>query len=209
VDYKVIGVVENFHFESFHKPIGPVLFTLKPRKSYLITKISGNNPDKTIDYIEKQWKSITGQNIMNYQIISDLYDRVYKEESQFGQTVLFFTLLAIFLACLGLFGLTAISTTQRTKEIGIRKVLGANFITLNAMLLKQYTKWVALANIIAWPTAYILMENWLQNYAYKINLGVTYFITAGIIALGISILTISYLAIRTARSNPVNSLRYE
>jgi len=209
VDYKVIGIVENFHFESFHKPIGPVLFTLKPWKSYLITRINGNNPDKTIDYIEKQWRTITGQNIMNYQVISDLYDRVYKEESQFGQTVLFFTLLAIFLACLGLFGLTAISTTQRTKEIGIRKVLGANFVALNVMLLKQYTKWVALANIVAWPTAYFLMRNWLQNYAYKIDLAITYFIAAGIITLGISIITITYLAVRTARSNPVNSLRYE
>jgi len=209
VEYEVIGVVENFHFESFHKPIGPVLFTLKPRKTYILAKISGNEFPQTIQYIENQWKTITGQNVMNYQVINKLYERIYKEESNFGQIVLFFTFLAIFLACLGLFGLTAISTTQRTKEIGIRKVLGANFISLNMMLLKQYTKWIMIANLIAWPVAYMLMKNWLQNYAYKINLGLHYFIIATLLTLVISVITISYLAIRTARSNPVDSLRDE
>lgn len=209
VDYKVIGVVKNFHFESLHEPVGPVVFTLKPRKRCVLVRISEENFQETIQYLEEEWKEVTGNNVMSYQMIDDLYENLYKSETKFGETVLFFTILAIFLACLGLFGLTALSTTRRTKEIGIRKVLGANFMSLNIMLLRQYTRWVLIANIVAWPAAYFLMKEWLQNYAYKINLSISYFLAAGLITLIISLLTITYLAIRTSATNPVNSLRYE
>jgi len=209
VSYKVIGVVKDFHFESFRKPIGPVIFTLKPRKDYILARIKEENYNETVQYIEKEWTSVTGNQVMNYFSINQMFKNMYQSESQFGETVLFFTFLAIFLACLGLFGLTAISTTLRTKEIGIRKTLGARFISLNLMLLRQYTKWVMIANVVAWPVAYYLMREWLRNFAYKIQLDISYFILAGLFTLLISIITISYLAVKASRANPVDSLRYE
>ena len=118
-------------------------------------------------------------------------------------------MLAIFIACLGLFGLASFVTEQRTKEIGIRKVVGASVTEIVMLLSKEFTKWVVLANFIAWPAAYFLMDNWLKNFAYRINLNISIFIYAGVIALAIALITVSYQAIKAATANPVNSLKYE
>ncbi|MBS3808273.1 MAG: ABC transporter permease [Bacteroidales bacterium] len=209
VDYQVIGVVKDFHYESLHKPIGPVLFTLKPRKQMIMARISEGHFDEATGYIKKQWEAITGDNFLGYTQVSKAYERMYQSESRFAEKVLFFTVLAIFLACLGLFGLTAISTTRRIKEMGIRKTLGADIMSLNWLMLRQYTRWVVYSNMVAWPLAYYLMRQWLENFAYRIDLNLEFFLAGGAITLLISILTISWLASRVAHTNPAHCLRDE
>ncbi len=209
VDYQVIGVVEDFHYESLHKPIGPVLFTLKPRKQVILTRISKNHFKEATSYIKKTWEDITGDYFLGYTRISKAYKRMHQSESRFAEKVLFFTILAIFLACLGLFGLTAIYTTRRTKEMGIRKALGANALSVNWLMLRQYTRWVVLANIVAWPLAFYLMRQWLENFAYRIDLNFWFFLAGGMVTLVISMLTLTWFAARLSRINPAWCLRNE
>jgi len=209
VDYQVIGVVGDFHYESLHKPIGPVLFTLKPWKLMILARISKGHLGEATSYIKERWKAITGDNFLGYTQVSAAYDQMYQGESRFADKVLFFTILAIFLACLGLFGLTAISITRRTREMGIRKALGANILSLNWLMLKQYTRWVVFSNIVAWPLAYYLMRQWLENFAYRIDLNLGFFLAGGAVTLLISILTIFWLALRVAQTNPAHCLRDE
>jgi putative ABC transport system permease protein len=145
----------------------------------------------------------------DYTFLDEAFDRKYKAEEKLGKIFSYFTLLAIFIACLGLFGLAFFTAEQRTKEIGIRKALGASITGIIMLLSKEFTKWVLLANIIAWPIAYVAMNRWLQNFAYRINMGLGTFIIAALLALIIALLTVGYQAIKTARANPVESLRYE
>ena len=209
VDYRVIGVVKDFHYESLHKPIGPVLFTLKPRKHVILAEITQGRLDEATSFIKEKWEEVTGDHFLGYTNISRAYNRMYHNESQFAEKVLFFTLLAIFLACLGLFGLTAISATRRTKEMGIRKALGANALSVNWLMLRQYTRWVLFSNVVAWPLAYYLMRQWLEHFAYRIDLGLWFFLAGGLATLVISVMTISWIATRLSRINPAESLRDE
>ena len=137
------------------------------------------------------------------------FDNLHQSELRAGQFFTIFAVLAIFIACLGLFGLAAYTTQQKTKEIGVRKVLGASVSSIVIKLLRQFTKWVILANIIAWPLGYFIMKNWLQNFAYRIDLNPSYFILSGFITLLIAIITVSYLTINAANRNPIKSLKYE
>lgn len=141
--------------------------------------------------------------------MADLFYAKYKTEQNFGGIMTVFAAIAIFIACLGLFGLASFTAERRTKEIGIRKVLGASVSEIFTLLCREFTKWVLLANIIAWPIAYYFMNKWLQNFAYQINIGLGIFLASGMIALVIALLTVSYRSIKAATANPVDSLRYE
>jgi len=145
----------------------------------------------------------------DYTFLDETLDSKYKAEEELSKIFSCFTLLAIFIACLGLFGLASFTAEQRTKEIGIRKALGASITGIIMLLSKEFTKWVLLANIIAWPIAYVAMNRWLQNFAYRINMGLGTFIIAALLALIIALLTVGYQAIKAARANPVESLRYD
>jgi putative ABC transport system permease protein len=162
-----------------------------------------------MDHIQAVWKDMFGNEPFVYEFVDNTFKRVYKVDIQFSQFVLFFTLLAIFIACLGLFGLTAFSTEQRTKEIGIRKAMGASVLRINNLIIKQYTRWVLWANLVAWPLAWYAMNKWLHGYAYKIELNITYFLVATLVVFMIALLTVSYQSIKAAKTNPVDSLRYE
>jgi putative ABC transport system permease protein len=207
--YNIIGVVRDFHYESLRDPITPLIFTLRPDKLYILVRLAGNRYHEALEYMKSQWKEITGSPSMTHMMVDDSYRNLYTTEARFGKVMLSFALLAILLACLGLFGLTAISVAQRTKEMGIRKAMGANPLRLSLLMIKQYSRWVVISNLIAWPLTWYLMSQWLRDYAYRIDLDLWYFIAAGGITLLISVLTISWLALRTARTNPVHSLRYE
>ena len=134
---------------------------------------------------------------------------MYRKEQQIGTILNSFTLFAVIISCLGLFGLASFLTEQRTIEIGIRKVLGASESGIAVLLSKQFIKWVLIANIFAWPTAYFIMNKWLQSFAYRINIGVWMFVLSAVLAVGIALITVSYQAFKAARANPIDSLRYE
>jgi len=141
--------------------------------------------------------------------LDDAYENQYQTEKQLGTLFQLFGAFAIFISCLGLFGLAAYTAEQKTKEIGVRKVMGATFSNIILLLSKQFTKWILIANLIAWPISYILMRQWLNEFAYRINIGVLIFITSALIALFVAMLSVSYQAIKAAIARPVESLRYE
>ena len=206
----IIGVVRDFHAESLHKKIEPAYFEFAPSNSrYISIKIRSDNISDTINYLEKALKDIDPTIPFDYTFLNETLDSKYKAEEKLSKIFSYFTFLAIFIASLGLFGLASFTAEQRTKEIGIRKALGASVSEIILLLSKEFTKWVLVANIFAWPIAYWAMNSWLQNFAYRINIGLGTFIIAALLALVIALLTVGYQAVKAARVNPVVALRYE
>ena len=159
--------------------------------------------------MKKKWELLQPAFPFEYSFLDEDFDKQYKIDKKLSQIFSYFTFLAILIACLGLFGLASFTAEQRTKEIGIRKALGASVSEIIFLLSKEFTRWVLVANIIAWPLAYFAMNRWLQNFAYRINIGIGTFILAALLALVIALLTVGYQAIKAARANPVEALRYE
>jgi putative ABC transport system permease protein len=210
-EHIIIGVVENYHTSSLHQEIEPLMM-LHPGlywNHYMAVRIQPQNVAATMEFIESKWNEFTGNQPFGYFFMDSFFDKLHKSEQRTGQFFTIFAALAIFIACLGLFGLAAFTAEQKTKEIGVRKVLGASVPSIVSILLKQFTRWVVLANIIAWPIGYFIMKSWLQNFAYHINLKVGYFLLSGIITLLIAVTTVSYLAVNAANKNPVKALKYE
>ncbi|NIM90225.1 MAG: FtsX-like permease family protein [Candidatus Aminicenantes bacterium] len=207
----IIGVVKDFHFHSLHHEIYPMVIRplTGPQGNYTSVKIHPDNIKGTLSTIEKTWKKLSGGQPFEYSFIDDDFNSLYKKEQKTGEIFAMFSILAILIACLGLFGLASFTAEQRTKEIGIRKVLGASASGIIFLLCKEFTKWVLLANIIAWPIAYYAMKKWLQNFAYRINMGADVFIIPTLLALVIALVTISYQSIKASVANPADSLRYE
>ena len=211
----IIGVLKNAHFRSLHVKIEPhVLFFLDDvsvATEYGVVLIKVNS-DKTVEAlatIKGVWKEFNPITPFEYHFLDQKYDSLYRKEQKIGTILNAFTLFAIIISCLGLFGLASFLTEQRTREIGIRKVLGASESSIVFLLSKQFTKWVLISNIFAWPAAYIIMNEWLKSFAYRINIGIWAFVLSGMLAVGIALITVSYQAIRAAWANPVDSLRYE
>jgi len=208
---KVIGVVKNFHFKSLNTRVEPlVVRLLKPQPySYMFIRIRGENVTESIKYLEKTWRDIATVFPFEYQFLDEYYDRTYRAEQRMGKLFNAFTTLAIFIACLGLLGLASFLAEQRTKEIGIRKVLGASVSNIILLLSREFVLLVAISNVLAWPLAFYLMNKWLENYAYHASINLLYFLASALAALGIALLTVSYQAFRAASSDPIDSLRYE
>ena len=207
--YKIIGVVKNFHFESFHQGIGPLCLILKRSTGLISFKVSASKIPAIIRQAETKWKKMASGMPFSYKFMDDSFNEVYKAERRVGIIALSFSALAIIVACLGLFGLATFLAEQKTKEIGVRKVLGASVPAILLMLSKEFIKWIVIANIIAWPLAYYFMNKWLQEFAYRIDINWWLFIYAGCVALVIALITVSFQAIKAATANPVKSLRYE
>jgi putative ABC transport system permease protein len=206
----IIGVVKDFHFESMHSAIRPMaIFPMRGNGRLTAARISAQNIMSTISFIEDTWKEYAFDQAFEYVFMDDEFARIYAAEETTANLFTVFSMLAVFIACLGLFGLAAFITEQRTKEIGIRKVMGASVPEILLILVKEFTKWVLIANIIAWPLSYIGMSSWLENFAYRIDIGWGIFILSGVISLIISILTVSSQVVKAATANPVKSLRYE
>jgi len=172
-------------------------------------KISSLNIPQTLAFIEEKWKNFSPEYPFEYSFLDDSVNRMYGSEQRLGRTFNYFTFIAVFIACLGLFGLASFTAQKRTKEIGIRKVLGASVPKITYLLAKEFIKWVIAANLIAWPVAYYGMSKWLQNFAYHTNLSIQIFIFTTFIAIFIALLTVSYQTVRAAVANPIDSLRYE
>lgn len=209
VPYTVIGVVRDFHFESLHEKIRGHLMKLSGQANRISVRLRPGTIAGTIQSIENIWRELEPAHPFSYLFLDDSFDRLYRSEQRMGQIFISFTMMAIFISCLGLFGLASFTADQRTKEIGIRKVLGASVSNVVFLLSKDFTKWVILANVVAWPVAYLVMAKWLQNFAYRISLAIWMFILSGFIALIIAVLTVSTKALRAAAADPIESLRYE
>ena len=209
---EIIGIVKNFHFRTLHSEISPLVMIRDPSQYTYIclkTKTSDKDLSATIAHIQKTWSTFIPGHEFFYGFLDEHFENMYRSEQSLGKIFNYFTFLAIFISCLGLLGLAAFMAERRTKEIGIRKVLGASDSGIIVMLSKEFTKWVLLANIIAWPVAYFVTRKWLQNFAYRIDIGLRTFYLAAALALVIALITVSYQAIKAALANPVDSLRYE
>ena len=210
--YHIIGVIKDFNYESLHQKIRPLVLHLSPVRqasTILSLRVKSGGLKEIKESLEKSWHSFVNEEFLNCAFIDQNIERMYNNEEKVSTITTVFSSLAIFIACLGLFGLAAFVTEQRTKEIGVRKVLGASIPEIIFLISKEFSKWIILANIVAWPVAYFVMNNWLQNFAYRIEINWFIFIISGLVALIIALMTISFQTIRTAVANPVNSLRYE
>ncbi len=210
VDGTIIGIIRNFHYKSLRNEIEPLILILDPKRvRYACIRIKAGNIPETIKFLENSWKKLVPDFPFVYGFLDDRIDGLYRAEQRMGTVFNCFTLLAIFIACLGLFGLASFMAEQRTKEIGIRKVLGAPVFGIVFMLSREFTKWVLVANIIAWPLAYFAMNHWLQNFAYRINIGIWTFLLAAVLVFVVALFTVSFQALKAALLNPVETLRYE
>ena len=205
----VIGVIDDVIYESLHQAVKPMVLVLGGYTESYIIKYTKGNVNETINYINQVWNKFDPDWPMEYSFLSNNLTKNYRSENNLQSIVNYFTLFALFIACLGLFGLTALIVEQKTKEIGIRKVLGANIIGLTYTLSKQFILWVLLANIVAWPLAFYFMDKWLDNFAYRIEMPYWVYIVATIVALIIALFTVCIRAVKAATINPVKSLRYE
>ncbi len=207
---EIVGVIKDFHLRSLHSPIEPLYVYLSTSSfSHISVKVRSSGIPATIEYIEGVMKKFAPSTPFSYSFFDEVFELAYFTEQRMGRIFSAFAILAIFIACLGLFGLTVFAAEQRTKEIGIRKVLGASIAKIFLLLSKEFIRWVLLANFIAWPIAYFIMNKWLENFVYRIQIDVVAFLISGGTALLIAYLTVSYQSIKAARANPVNSLRYE
>lgn len=207
---KVIGVVENYHAVSMHRRIEPlVLYYDTAPINFLAVRIQGENIGRTLDELKSKWSVLSPDRPFRYIFLDDAYARLYADEERLGKITLYFSMLAIFIACLGLFGLAAFMAEQRTKEIGIRKVLGASVASIVNLLTKDYLRWIVIANIFAWPVAYYFLNTWLQAFAYRVSMQIDIFLIAATLALFISLLTVNVQSLKAAFTNPVDSIKYE
>ncbi len=206
----VIGVVKDFHYKSLHDRIKPMALCIYPEAfQYLLVRIKPKDISGSIRFLKNQWEEIFPNQTFEYSFFNEDFGRLYKTEIRLGNTFNFITALALTVACLGLFGLVHFSAGRRTKEIGIRKVFGSTVLNIVLLLTKDFIKWILIANIIAWPIAYYFMNKWLEDFAYRIDIGWRVFVLSGGIALLIALATVSFQTIKTATANPVESLRYE
>jgi ABC-type antimicrobial peptide transport system permease subunit len=206
----IIGVVKDYHFKSLHSEIEPLIMAIVPSVyRYVFIKLEAGDIPRTLAGIENTWGTFFPETPFEYHFLDEAFDRLYRTERRMGTLFNYFSALAIIISCLGLLGLASFMAEKRTKEIGIRKVLGASLAGIILLLNKQFTKWILIANLVAWPVAYYAMSHWLQGFAYRINLRVGTFALAAVLALAIAVGTVSYQSVKAALTNPAESLRYE
>ena len=207
---QIIGVIKDFHTRSLQQRINPLTMRIAPGDLSLISlQINGDGIPGTLAAIEQQWAALVPHRPFDYFFLDDAFDNQYRNETRFGKLIICFAGLAIFIACLGLFGLVTFTARQRTKEIGIRKVLGATVANVVALLSKDFLKLVMIGFLVAIPVAWYALNGWLDNFAYRIDVGVGVFLLAGLAAALIAIATVSWQSIRAALANPVDSLKDE
>jgi putative ABC transport system permease protein len=212
IRHNIIGIVKDLHFESLRQEIRPMAIKLFGRGGFgrnTSVRIATENVPQTLDALKTTWHKFAGNQAFEYVFFDEEFSRLYAAEQRTGQILTIFSMLAIFIACLGLFGLASFTTEQRTKEIGIRKALGASVTNVVRLLFKEFAKWVAIATVIAWAVSYFAVKEWLQNFAYRVDINLLIFLAAALLALVIAFITVSYQTVRAAVANPVDALRYE
>lgn len=209
-EFRIVGIVRDFHFKSLHQTIEPMVMACLPHLvGYVSARIAPEDVMRTIHFIQDQWaKHFPGEDF-EYRFLDDRIDAFYHGEKRLQTLLLSFSILSIFVASLGLFGLAAFTAEERTKEIGIRRVLGASTSRLLFLMSNEFTKWILAANLLAWPAAWFLMKRWLQNFAYRMNLGVGIFLISAVFTLFVALITVSFQIGKAAKANPAKTLRYE
>jgi len=207
---QVVGVMKDFHLQSLHSPIEPLYIYLDPDNfSYLSVKVKTDNLPATLDYMEGVMKKFSPNFPFEYAFFDQEFAKAYHPEQRMVNIFSSFAILAIIIACMGLFGLSAFTAQQRTKEIGIRKIMGASVARITTLLSREFVRWVVLANLVAWPLAWVVMDRWLQNFALQVDQSLVHFILAAMMAMAIAVLTVSVLSIKAATASPIKALRYE
>jgi ABC-type antimicrobial peptide transport system permease subunit len=206
----IIGVIKNFNYKSLHHKIEPLILTMDPRYFYYACiRIKSENISKTLAGLEETWNKFSPGFPFEFSFLDDRIDNLYRAEQRVAKVFNYFTFLAVFIACLGLFGLALYTAEQRTREIGVRKALGASVPSIVLLLSKEFTKWVLLSNLIAWPLAYFVMNQWLNNFSYRTSLSLGMFLFSAVLTFLIALTTVSYQSLKAALANPADSLRFE
>ena len=205
----VIGVVKDFHIEGFNQEIRPMIMTVSNNLWFAAFKIASSDMTSTIDFIEKEWNKLEPSHPFRYKFLDAKFGALLRQQENFGTMFLFLTILAIIISAMGLYGLSSYTAEQRTKEIGVRKVMGASVVQIMKMLTKDFMKLVLIANVFAWPLTYVLAKDWLSNFSYQIDMPVLPYIFATILASIIALLTVSSQAYLAANADPVDALKYE
>jgi len=208
--YAIVGVVKNYHLRSLHQKIDPLIVFYRPvRCRSMFARVRSKDIDETINYIEKILKKWAPRFPFVYRLMDERLNDLYKWEHRTGKTIGYFSILTIIIACVGLFGLSSYMAEQRTKEIGIRKAMGASVRQMVTMLVKEFVRCIVIANIFAWPIAYFVIKDWIEDYAYRISLSPWLFLFAAALTLAIGLLTVIYHAVKAAVANPAEAIRYE
>ncbi|MCK4750423.1 MAG: FtsX-like permease family protein, partial [Bacteroidales bacterium] len=209
---EVIGVFNDFHYASLHNKVEPIVLLLQdnPRNMPLFNiRTNGENTEAILEFIDSKRMEFGDSYPFDYDFLSDNLDEYYREEIVIGKIFRYFTILTIFIAALGLLGLSAFMAQQRTREIGIRKVMGSSVNSVVLLFIKEFSIWVIIANLIAWPVAWYGMNKWLQDFQYRIEIGIWIFAVALFLSLVVAVVTVSWQSIRVALINPAVSLKYE
>jgi putative ABC transport system permease protein len=206
----IVGIVKDFHTLSLHQKIEPLVIANTPGNfAFISLRISANHIQEIIPRLKANWRRLFPDQAFDSFFLDEAFGRMYQAEERFNKIFTSFAILAILISCLGLFGLAAYMTEKRTKEVGIRKVLGSSVFRIVFLLANEFGKWVLIANVIAWPLAYYFMNRWLQTFAYHTTIGIGVFFISGLAALAVALLSVGFQSIKAARANPVDSLRYE
>ena len=208
-EFTVIGIVMNFHFRSLRENIAPLGLFKGTSRGNVIFKIDSQDAGTALSKLENSWKEMAPGQPFNYSFLDERFDRMYRTENRVSNLVFAFSVLIIIIACLGLFGLSAYSAEQRTKEIGIRKVLGASISGIVSLVSKDFLKLILISFLIAAPVGYFIMQQWLKEFTYKTNIGFDVFLISGIGIILIASITVSWQSIKAALTNPVKSLKSE
>ncbi len=210
IDFKVVGVLKDFHFRSLLTQVEPFAYHYgESGHRTIVLQLNNANKDVALRQVEEKWNELTDNAPFDYYFIQELFEESYITYIRMGKLFTAFTIIAIFVACIGLFGLASFLTEIRTKEIGIRKVQGAGVMTILKLLNMDFIKWVLVANIIAWPVAYYYMTEWLANFSYAVSLSWISFALGAVLSIFIALITVSYQSLKSATRNPIESLRYE
>ena len=205
------GIIKDFHFIEMHQNIEPVIIFPQTRGpgNIVVARIAQGQVDSAMEYVHKIWKEVYPDHPLSYTFMDDEFNGIYRRDEVTSKIVNVFSGLAIFIACLGLLGLTSFAISQRKKEIGIRKTMGASSMCIVKIFTFSFMKWVLIANMIAWPLIYFSMSKWLQNFAYRTELDIWIFLISSFIGIMIALITISLQTFKAANSNPVEALKYE
>ena len=207
----VVGVVRDFQYHSLHRAVDPIIFHIQTNSfynDYISVRIAPGDVPGALTFLEERWAVFNPDRPFEYQFVDEVFDAMYRSDVQLGATLGSFSLLAILVASLGLFALAAFTTEQRTKEIGVRKVMGASVARIVVLLSKDFLKLVVAAFALAVPFSYFAMDRWLQTFAARIDLDAGIFLTSSVAALLIGMLAVGYQSVRAARANPATSLKY-